>query len=397
MRLLNLAPHCSVPPMNGSDRRAWHLHENMVAAGVDGHFIGRQMIADRTQFSPLPEKDRRDGGKAITALAAVLAGQDYWQRKMLRPRFRRAVAQLRIKDYEAVVIHFLYSIPLINAWRGQQLRLLIETHNYDPEFFAALGNATRNPLRRLLCRRAIRTSLSALRALPKGATLVHVSQSDLVAYEALRPDLDHVVVENGCRLLPRATAPDYTEPGKKQLLFVGSLSVQQNQDALHHLSKVFWPLLRGIAHLHVVGSNPSPAITALCAAQGWELHPNVSDAELRALYAAAHYALAPFPYGAGSKLKLVEACGHGVPVITTRAGVTGLPKLPPLVHVSDEPQEWKHFAQNERPEFDIHSAQQHHSPPQALRETLAFARELSWSHLGKKLARIAEAASIAQI
>jgi glycosyltransferase involved in cell wall biosynthesis len=397
MRLLNLAPHCSVPPMNGSGRRAWHLHENMVAAGVDGHFIGCHVMADRKGFSPLPGKDRRDGGKAVTALSALLAGQDYWQRRMLRPSFRHAVAQLRIKDYEAVVIHFLYSVPLIDAWRGQQVRLLVDTHNYDPGMFAALGNATRNPLRRLLCRRAIRTSLSALRALPKGATLVHVSQSDLVAYEALRPDLNHVVVENGCRLAPRDTAPDYTAPGKKQLLFVGSLSVKQNQDALHHLSRVFWPSLRGIAHLRVAGSNPSSAITALCAAHGWELHPNVSDAELKALYAAAHYALAPFAYGMGSKLKLVEACGHGVPVITTRAGATGLPTLPPLVHVSDEPEEWKRIAQNEYPEWDIRSAQQHRSPPQELRETLDFAQGLSWSHLGTKLARIAETASIAQI
>jgi hypothetical protein len=384
MRLLNLAPHCQIPPMNGADRRAWHLHENMVAAGVDGHFIGRQLIADRKGFSPLPGKDRRDG-KAVTALSALLAGQDYWQRKMLTPSFRHGVAQLRVKDYQTVVVNFLYSVPVIDAWRGQRLRLLVDTHNYDPEMFAALGNATRNPLRRLLCRRAIRTSLSALRALPKGTTLVHVSQSDLMAYERLRPDLNHVVVENGCRLAPRATAPDYTASGKKQLLFVGSLSVQQNQDALHHLSKVFWPSLRGIAHLHVAGSKPSPPITALCAAQGWELHPNVSDAELRALYAAAHYALAPFTYGTGSKLKLVEACGHGIPVITTRAGVTGLPTLPPLVHVSDEPVEWKRIVQNGVP------------PPQALRETLDFARGLSWSHLGTKLARIAETASIAQI
>jgi len=385
MRLLNLAPHCSVPPMNGADRRAWHLHENMVAAGVDGHFIGRQVISDRKGFWPLPGRERCRGGKAVTALSALLAGQDYWQRKMIRPSFRHTVAQRCIEDYEAVVIHFLYSVPLINAWRGHQLRLLVETHNYDPEMFAALGNATHNPLRRLLCRRAIRTSLSVLRALPKGATLVHVSQSDLIAYRLLRPDLNHVVVENGCRLDPRATAPDYTAPGKKQLLFVGSLSVQQNQDALHHFSKVFWPSLHRIAHLHVAGSHPSPAITTLCAAQGWELHPNVSEAELKALYTAAHYALAPFTYGTGSKLKLVEACGRGVPVLTTRAGITGFPALPPLVHVGDGPVEWKHIVQNGVP------------APQELRETLDFARGLSWSHLGAKLARIAETASIAQI
>jgi hypothetical protein len=96
----------------------------------------------------------------------------------------------------------------------------------------------------------------------------------------------------------------------------------------------------------------------------------VSDAELKALYAATHYALAPFTYGTGSKLKLVEACGHGIPVITTRAGITDLPTLPPLVHVTDEPEEWKRIAQN---------------------------RGLSRPHLGTKLARIAETASIAQI
>jgi hypothetical protein len=384
MRLLNLAPHCQFPPMNGADRRAWHLHENMVAAGVDGHFIGRQLIADRKRFSPLPGKDRRDG-KAVTALSALLAGQDYWQRKMLTPSFRHAVAQLRVKDYQTVVVNFLYTVPVIDAWRGLRLRLLVDTHNYDPEMFAALGNATRNPLRRLLCRRAIRTSLSALRALPKGTTLVHVSQSDLMAYERLRPDLNHVVVENGCRLARRATAPDYTAPGQKQLLFVGSLSVQQNQDALLHLSKVFWPSLRGFARLHVAGSNPSATITTLCAAQGWKLHPNVSDADLEELYASAHYALAPFTYGSGSKLKLIEACGRGVPVITTRAGATGLPTTPPLVHASDRSEEWKRIVQNGAP------------APQALRETLDFARGLSWSHLGTKLARIAETAPVAQI
>jgi glycosyltransferase involved in cell wall biosynthesis len=387
MRLLNLAPHCQIPPMNGSDRRSWHLHENMVAAGdIDGHFLGHQVIADGGEVSSLPGKNgsRRDGGKAAIALSALLAGQDYWQRKMLTSGFYRAVGEVRIKDYEAVLIHFLYSVPLINAWRGKRLRLLIDTHNYDPEMFASLGNATCNPLRRLLCRRATRTSLNALEALPKRATLVHVSYSDLVAYQRLRCDLNHVVVENGCQIAPRATAPNYTT-GKKQLLFVGTLSVQQNQDALLHLSKMFWPSLRENAHLHVVGSNPPSAIRALCAAQGWELHPNVSDAELEALYAQTHYALAPFTYGTGSKLKLVEACGRGVPVITTEAGATGLPTLPPLVHVSDQAGEWKRIVQNGP------------SSPQALSETLAFAKRLSWPTLAAKLARIVKTAPIVQI
>jgi len=372
--------------MDGADRRAWHLHESMVAAGVDGRFMGRKVIVDRGEFSSLPGKavGWRDK-KVVTALSALLGGQDYWQCKMLTPGFRWAVAQLRAKDFQAVIVNFLYSVPLIDAWRGERLRLLIETHNYDPALFAALGNATRNPLRRLLCRRAVRTSLRALHALPRGTTLVHVSESDLAAYRSLRPDLHHAVIENGCRLAPRATTPDYTAPGEKQLLFVGSLSVQMNQDALVYLSKVFWPSLRGSARLHVAGSNPSPAITALCAAEGWELHPNVSDAELEALYAMAHYALAPFAYGEGSKLKLMEACGRGVPILTTRAGMTGLATPPPCIYVSDESKEWKRIVQSGPPQA------------QAIRETLDFAEQLSWSRLGAKLVRIIEDSAVVEI
>jgi hypothetical protein len=127
MRLLNLAPHCQIPPMTGADHRAWHLHQNMIAAGIDGHFIGRQSSG-------------RDGGKALTALSALLAGHDYWQHKMLTPQFRHAVAQFRIKEYEAMVIHFLYSVPLISAWRGKQLRLLVETHNSALRFPAAVDH-----------------------------------------------------------------------------------------------------------------------------------------------------------------------------------------------------------------------------------------------------------------
>ena len=45
------------------------------------------------------------------------------------------------------------------------MRLVIETHNYDPAVYNALRNAARNPLFRFLCARAVRNSLAALQAL----------------------------------------------------------------------------------------------------------------------------------------------------------------------------------------------------------------------------------------
>jgi glycosyltransferase involved in cell wall biosynthesis len=357
----------------------------MVACGVEGRFMGRRLISDRGKMTSIAVEPGRRDRKAFTAFSALLTGRDYWQCKMLTPGFRRSLADLRARDFQATIVHFLYALPLLRRWRGERMRLLIETHNYDPVVYDSLRQASGNPLFRLLCRRAVENSLAALRALPSGATLVHVSEADSAAYQKIRSDLNHVVIENGCRVALRAAAPDYAGAGEKQLLFVGSLSAQMNQDALSHLSTAFWPSIRGVARLCVAGSHPSPAVVALCAEQGWELRPNVSDAELADLYAAAHYAVAPFAYGAGSKLKLMEACGRGVPILTTRAGATGLTATPPCIHVSDDPAEWQRIIRSDAP------------TALELRETLEFAEQVSWPHLGARLAKIIEGLEVVTI
>jgi glycosyltransferase involved in cell wall biosynthesis len=385
MRLLNLAPHCTVPPLDGADRRSWHLHEGIVAQGIDTRFIGRNVTAYGPKVATLPGtgpgwRDR----KALVALSALLTGQNYWQFKMLTPAVMGAMAELSPGDFDVTIVHFLYNLPVLQGWSGKPMRLVIDTHNYDPGIYAGLRNASRNPVLRRLCHQATATSLRRLRALPQGTTLVHVSESDLEAYRSQRPDLNHVVIENGCRVAPRTSAPDYAA-GPKQLLFVGSLSAQMNQDALFNFGKVFWPSLKGIARMRVVGSLPPPAVKALCEAEGWELCPNVSEAELEGHYASAHYALAPFAYGAGSKLKLMEACGRGVPLIATRVGATGFSVTPPCLHITDEPKEWKRIVESGTP------------TAQAIQETLEFAERLSWPRLAARLTQIVEKIEVVMI
>jgi len=386
MRILNLAPHCTIPPKDGADRRAWHLHEGLAPLGIDECFVARNVVAEGDKLTPMPgaESSWRDR-KMLAALAAFASGKSYWQLKMLTPSFLREVARLRPEDFHATIIHFLYSLPLLQSWRGRKMRLLVETHNYDPAIYAGLRDGSRNPLLRYLCDQASLKSLQALVALPKGTTLVHVSESDAAAYREISPDLRHVVIENGCRVAPRATSPDYSAPGPKQLLFVGSLSAQMNQDALVHFSRTYWPSLRGGAKMRVVGSMPPSGVASLCIAEGWELCPNVSDAELEGFYASAHFAVAPFAYGAGSKLKLMEACGRGVPMLSTQAGVTGMTKLPPCVLLTDDPKEWKRLVQEWTP------------TPQVVRETLDFAEQVSWPALSARLAKLIADAEVVTI
>ena len=65
---------------------------------------------------------------------------------------------------------------------------------------------------------------------------------------------------------------------------------------------------------------------------------NVSDAELRELYRTARVAAVPLRYGAGVKLKVVEALREGLPLVTTSIGAQGVPGLEHVASICDEPQ-----------------------------------------------------------
>ena len=62
--------------------------------------------------------------------------------------------------------------------------------------------------------------------------------------------------------------------------------------------------------------------------------------DLAAMLARARVAVAPMRYGAGLKLKTVEAMAHGVPVVSTALGAEGLGGTERLhLLVADEPHE----------------------------------------------------------
>ena len=191
------------------------------------------------------------------------------------------------------------------------------------------------------------------------------------------------MVENGTYVRPRNRTPDYGGAGKRKLLFVGSLSAKANQDALVHFSACFWPILRPAAEFRVAGSSPTARVRKLCARQDWTLCENVSEGQLDHLYAEAHFVTLPFAYGEGSKLKLIEACGRGVPMLATPAGVVGAPPTPSLVTVSAEAAAWRTRLTETRGISDAE-----------LRDSLAYAESLSWPKLAGTLLEAARHAPL---
>jgi GT2 family glycosyltransferase len=128
-------------------------------------------------------------------------------------------------------------------------------------------------------------------------------------------------------------------PGRERsVLFVGSFGHPPNQEAVFSFVRHMLPsILARVpdAKLAIVGSNPPPEVLAL-ASDVITVAANASDAELHAAYRDARVAVVPLRYGAGVKLKVVEAMREGLPLVTTSIGAQGLAGLDSIASVCDD-------------------------------------------------------------
>jgi glycosyltransferase involved in cell wall biosynthesis len=126
-----------------------------------------------------------------------------------------------------------------------------------------------------------------------------------------------------------------------RVLFVGNLTYLPNADAAVRLVREILPLLREIAGQPVtvtLAGEPDDTVRSLAAEPGVVVTGFVSH--LTACYQAADVVVVPLAAGGGTRIKLLEAFGYGVPVVTSTAGAAGL-DVADRVHVlmADSPED----------------------------------------------------------
>lgn len=110
------------------------------------------------------------------------------------------------------------------------------------------------------------------------------------------------------------------------LLFLGSFGYAPNVDAAHWLVEEIWPLIqrRSARPLRlVIAGRDAGRMARLGQCPGVTVEPDIED--VAGAYGKAAVFLAPLRAGAGTRLKLLEAAAHGVPLVTTALGARGLP------------------------------------------------------------------------
>lgn len=160
---------------------------------------------------------------------------------------------------------------------------------------------------------------------------------DAAGLAARHPGLPLEVAGNAIAIPDR---PRHDDDGAT-LLFVGSFGYAPNVDAVHWFAEAIWPAIVGRAErpprLLVVGRDaeqlrlaPQPGIEIVGEVDG------IAEA-----YRRASLVVAPLRAGTGTRLKLLEAAAHGVPMVATRLAARGLDFLAPdHLWLADAPAEF---------------------------------------------------------
>lgn len=168
------------------------------------------------------------------------------------------------------------------------------------------------------------TSFAALVA-PCDAVLT-ASDDDARRLAIRHPAVHFAAVPNGYPALAAPRAAPRKRSGPLRLMFVANLSYLPNTDAADLLVAEVLPALRArgaTARLDLVGAGaPADRVASWRRDSSVVVHGAVAD--LAPLYADADIAVVPLRAGGGTRIKILEAFAHGVPVVSSTLGAEGL-------------------------------------------------------------------------
>ncbi len=151
------------------------------------------------------------------------------------------------------------------------------------------------------------------------------SDDDARRLAARFPDAHFAVVPNACRPLDRGRRHEPSDRGSLRLLFVGTLGYFPNVDAALFLCREVLPALRHLTDREIRIDLAGSGDAALSEVRRYpEARLRGFVADLAPLYEAADVAVVPVRAGGGTRIKILEAFAHGVPVVATRLGAEGI-------------------------------------------------------------------------
>lgn len=234
---------------------------------------------------------------------------------------REAHAWIARGRFDAVLAGGLYMLPYLPD--GVRGRTLLDSHNVESirvaTMAAALWPRPRGVVARLQERPVRRHEQRAVAAL--GGVLA-CSRQEVEWFERYAPGRA-TLVANGVDCA--AVRPREGTGAGGPVLFVGSMDYAPNVDGARALLEQIAPrLAHPNARIALVGALPPPVLHASAAAAPVPVEVTGRVDDIAPWFDSSRLLAVPLRVGGGTRLKIVEAMAHGLPVVTTSLGCAGL-------------------------------------------------------------------------
>jgi glycosyltransferase involved in cell wall biosynthesis len=327
-RVLVLAPRFPLPLQSGTQIRTYHalralaerFDVTLLALVQDGE--GADEVDRLSSMGITVETVPHSQSRSKTIARFATSRQPYRTCKFGTTPFETAVAEiLSTNDFDLLWVNFVQTLAVVPD--DISLPVVVDEHNSDVRYWQSFLDG--GPLMSLFARLNVRRIRRFRRHVTEWIdVLLSVSEGDATDARDWTTETAVHVVPNGVDVekFQPTTQVDCVSP---RVLFVGSLDVTMNTDAVSWFCETAWSAIRDThpdATFDIVGRNPTAGIETLARAPGVELHSNVPD--VVPYYDRAAVVVAPFRFGGGTKLKLLEALAMSRAVVTTPVGAVGI-------------------------------------------------------------------------
>lgn len=329
-RLLLVTPHPIWPPTHGWAVRLWNLLPR---------------LAERYELHALIFTGGTDDPRQREALAPFCAHVFFQQfrdpslasAELPRPARRLVWDGLRERISALISAHRIDLLQL----EGTELAGLLPIHAAPPTIVTAHDLGFETHLLRLRARLGrfgggserglgflewLRFARYELAGLARADQIHCMSEANGRLLSRVRPRLASRVrvVANGVDCA-RMAPPEAAAGARRDTLILGSFPHPPNADAIEYLRSAIWPLVRREipdARLTLAGASPPDWVFALDGRDGIRVAGEVDD--VRPLLWNHAVLAVPLRAGSGTRIKILEAMGAGLPVVSTAIGAAGI-------------------------------------------------------------------------
>ena len=346
MKILWLSHFAPYPPKGGASQRSYNMLKqlskyadvsllslapyskiasffNNYEAGIEEieHELGK--YCDEIRLIP-HGRHKRQTAKTLNALKSLVRNDSYdvvcLESKELEKSLTKALAE---NNYDAIHLDTIGLWPYV---ANLDIPLILNHHNIESQMLQRRASKTSWPLSQYIRSQESKLQKLEIQAGAKARINVTCSRDDGQRLSEI--GIDNVAeIPNGVDLSYFSRRQNYqaTESGI-DLIFAGGLEWYPNRDAMIFFAKKVWPQLKAkpqAATMTVVGRGSIPLLNNIAATDSsFKVAGFVPD--VRTYLEQASIYVCPIRDGGGTKLKVLDALGMGIPLIAHPIACEGI-------------------------------------------------------------------------